>query len=72
MENLSPIMKDSLRNRLREFLINGTVQFHHTIATQILVSMDKDHAQAKSFYISYAVCFKPRVRSQTTFTKEGG
>ena len=57
MDTYSPSFKDSLRNRLREYLIFGTVQFNQTIAKQILVSMDKDNAQVgkSSKLISKAV-----------------
>ena len=57
MDTISPNLKDSLRNRLREYLIFGTVQFNQTIAKQILVSMDKDNAQVgkSSKLISKAV-----------------
>ena len=45
MDTLSPSLKDTFRNRLREYLIFGTVQFNHRIAREILVSLDKDNAQ---------------------------
>ena len=57
MDNLSPSLKDSLRNRLKEYLIFGTVDFFQHIAREILVSMDKDNAQVgkSSKYISKVV-----------------
>ena len=57
MDTLSPSMKDSLRNRLKEHLLFGTVQFFQRIAREILVSMDKDNAQVgkSSKYISKVV-----------------
>ena len=45
MDTFSPSLKDTFRNRLREYLIFGTVKFNHRIAREILVSMDKDNAQ---------------------------
>ena len=57
MDTLSPTFKESLRNRLKEYLISGTVQFFQQIAREILVSMDKDNAQVgkSSKYISKVV-----------------
>ena len=57
MDTFSPSLKDTFRNRLREYLICGTVQFNHQIAREILVSMDKDNAQVgkSSKLISKAV-----------------
>ena len=45
MNTLSPSLKDSIRNRLREYLLIGAVQFNHRIAREILVSLDKNNAQ---------------------------
>ena len=57
MDTFSPSLKDTFRNRLREYLICGAVQFNHQIAREILVSMDKDNAQVgkSSKLISKAV-----------------
>ena len=57
MDTLSPSLKDSLRNRLKEYLMFGTVHFFQRIAREILVSMDKDNAQVgkSSKYISKVV-----------------
>ena len=57
MDTFSPSLKDSFRNRLREYLIFGTVQFNHQIAREILVSLDKDNAQVgkSSKFIGKAV-----------------
>ena len=57
MDTFSPSLKDSFRNRLREYLIFGAVQFNHQIAREILVSLDKDNAQVgkSSKFISKAV-----------------
>ena len=57
MDTFSPSLKDTFRNRLREYLIFGTVQFNHRIAREILVSLDKDNAQVgkSSNFISKAV-----------------
>ena len=57
MDTFSPSLKDSLRNRLRECLIFGTVQFNHQIAREILISLDKDNAQVgkSSKFIAKAV-----------------
>ena len=57
MDTLSPSLKDSLRNRLKEYLIFGAVQFFQNIAREILVSLDKDNAQVgkSSKYISKVV-----------------
>ena len=45
MDTFSPSLKDSVRNRLREYLLIGAVQFNHRIAREILVSLDKNNAQ---------------------------
>ena len=57
MDTFSPNLKDSLRNRLREYLIFGTDRFNHQIAREILISLDKDNAQVgkSSKLISKAV-----------------
>ena len=57
MDTFSPSLKDTFRNRLREYLICGTVQFNHQIAREIFVSMDKDNVQVgkSSKLISKAV-----------------
>ena len=57
MDTFSPSLKDSFCNRLKEYLIFGTVQFNHQIAREILVSMDKDNAQVgkSSKFIAKAV-----------------
>ena len=57
MDTFSPSLKDSLRNRLKEYLIFGTVQFFQNIAREILVSMDKDSAEVgkSSKFIAKAV-----------------
>ena len=45
MDTFSPTAKDTMRNRLRELSMFGTVQFNQRVATEIMISMDKNHAQ---------------------------
>ena len=45
MDEMSPTAEDNMKNRLREFLLHGLIQFNQTASTNILISMDKDNAK---------------------------
>ena len=45
MKILSPTAEDTIKNRLRVYLLHGATKFNHTAATYILISLDKDNAK---------------------------
>ena len=45
MKILSPTAEDTIKNRLRQYLLHGATKFNHTAATYILMSLDKDNAK---------------------------
>ena len=46
MDFLSPTSEDTIRNRLREFVLYGALEFNQSVATQILISMDRNNAKS--------------------------
>ena len=46
---LSPTEPDTMKNRLKEFMMYGTAQFMQTAATEILISLDKNNVKAKKY-----------------------
>ena len=45
MKILSPTAEDTIKNRLRVYLLHGATKFNHTAAAYILISLDKDNAK---------------------------
>ena len=41
----SPTSKDTMKNRFREFVLYGAIEFNQSVATKILISMDKNNAK---------------------------
>ena len=54
MENIreisipSSIADDNMKNRFREFVLFGAIEFNQAIATQILISTDRNNAKTNT------------------------
>ena len=49
MDVLSPTEPDTMKNRLKEFMMYGTAQFMQTAATEILNSLDKNNIKGEKY-----------------------
>ena len=46
LDFLSPTSEDTIRNRFREFVLYGALEFNQSVATQFLISMDRNNAKS--------------------------
>ena len=42
----SPTSEDNMKNRFREFVLYGAIEFNQAVATQILISTDKNNTKS--------------------------